>query len=115
MVSETRDVVLSAPELEALARLVHLIVELDDDTSPAESDEITLIASQVDEEKFWAAFESVRAASPADLDSVAGAISRRPAQELVYSLLEEVADADGEDSEQRVVLERLRHSWSLED
>ena len=115
MVSETRDVTLSQPEIVVLARLMHLVVELDDDTSPEESDELVLVARQVGEEGFWSAYEAAITPSPNDIADIATQVERRPAQELMYGLLEEVAVSDGESESEGTVLEVLRHAWSLED
>jgi hypothetical protein len=117
MVSNVNDVTLEESELVALADLVRVMAGLDGDITPQESDEIALIAREVGVDGFWAAFDKStgHSATVADLEKYAAAVKRRPAQELIHTLLEELADADGIDGDQKTVLDNLRHAWALED
>jgi hypothetical protein len=108
------EVELTGDELLALVELMHQVVEVDHDTSPEESDEIALIAKQVGEDRFW---ETVRQTlgKTFTVDDSAKRVTRRPAQELIYSLLEELAESDGTEHDEQLLLDSLRHAWSVED
>ena len=109
-----QDVELDGDELLALVELMTLVVEVDHDTSPEESDEIALIARQVGEDRFWTAVRD-SLGKEYTVEESAKRVTRRPAQELIVSLLEELAESDGTSDEESTLLESLRHLWSVED
>ncbi len=114
MMSETK---LQEAELTALVDLIRVVAGIDGDISPEESDEVALIARQVGVEPFWRQFSNsaFRAARKIGIKECAEAVRRRPAQALIYSLLEGLAQADGVDQSERDVLDELRHIWSIKD
>jgi len=109
----TSDVRLQATELSALIDLIRVVANIDGDITPEESDEIALIARQVGEGEFWERVQSsaFRAARDINVEECAVLVQRRGAQELILSLLEELAEADGVDQAERQTLAKLRRLW----
>jgi len=113
----TQETVLEASEISALIDLIRVTADLDGDITPDESDEIALIAKQVGDEPFWAQVQAsaFKAARDIKIEECASMVTRREAQELIFSLLEGLAQSDGVDASERAALDELRHLWAIED
>ena len=106
---------LSETEAILLAELVRLFVRSDGELSAVEREQIDLIASRAGE-SFWKHMERA-AESGAEPESIllqAEAITDTSTQELIYGNLYELSIADGSDSGENAILDRLAAAWKLD-
>ena len=106
---------LSDTEAILLAELVRLFVRSDGELTETERDQIDRIASRAGE-SFWKHMERA-AESGAEPESIlrqAEAITDTSIQELLYGNLYELSIADGSDSAENAILDRLAAAWKLD-
>lgn len=98
-----------------LAELVRLFVRSDGELSAIEREQIDRIAGKAGE-SFWKHMERA-AESGVEPESIllqAEAITDTSIQELIYGNLYELSIADGSDSGENAILDRLAAAWNLD-
>ncbi|MEM7354593.1 MAG: hypothetical protein AAF657_27545 [Acidobacteriota bacterium] len=103
-------------ERNALGTLVRLIVALDGDYSPAESDRVKAAAAELGEDDFWQAIQAAGQQHQDDdvVTTQANAVERQEARETIYGVLFGIAAAESIVSREGHVLDQLATAWSLE-
>ena len=106
---------LSIEDRVLLAGLVRLIVGADESNSPLEMEEFRAIAEEMGRRSFDIAFREAlgEVGTVAQAMALARAVVSPASRQLIFTVLTDLANADGMDESDRLILAELAEVWGL--
>jgi len=107
---------LNDEEWLVLGGLVRLLVRADGTVSTEEREHLEDIAEQLGADDFWTAIEraQIELPDPSSVKTRARDVERRPAQEIIYGVLMDLAMAGTILSSESDILDWLAQTWGIE-